>query len=305
VHILRTPDERFKDLPDFPFRPNYLEVRGNGESPRLRIHYLDEGPADVPPVLLMHGEPSWSYLYRKMIPVITAAGYRAIAPDLVGFGRSDKPARHDNYTYSRHVEWMTAWLDALDLQHITLFGHDWGGLIGLRMAAENEQRFDRLILANTGLPTGDQSMPEAFLKWREFSQRVKSFPVGRVINGGCVTSLSAEVIAAYEAPFPDETYKAGARVFPVLVPTRPDDPAAAANRQAWERLRRWNKPCLTLFSDSDPVTARGELVFKRLVPGAKGQPHKKIANAGHFLQEDKWDEVAREAVRFLASLADS
>jgi haloalkane dehalogenase len=299
MRILRTSDERFTHLPDFPFSPNYLEVAANDESPRLRIHYLDEGPPDALPVLLMHGEPSWSFLYRKMIPVIASAGYRAIAPDLVGFGRSDKPANRSDYTHNRHVSWMTAWLKTMDLQHVTLFGHDWGGLIGLCMAAENGQRFDRLILANTGLPTGDQTLPEAFMKWRAFSQRVKRFPIGRVVNGGCVSSLSEQVIAAYEAPFPDETYKEGARIFPALVPITPDDPAATPNRRAWEQLRRWEKPCLTLFSDSDPVTARGELVFKRLVPGAKGQPHKKIANAGHFLQEDKGEEIAEEVVRFL------
>lgn len=297
--ILRTPNERFTDLPGFPFKPNYLEVPANGDAPHLRIHYLDEGPPDAPPVLLMHGEPSWSYLYRKMIPIITAAGHRAIAPDLVGFGRSDKPEAREDYTYNRHVAWMTDWLNALDLQRVTLFAQDWGGLIGLRMAAENDRRFDRLILANTFLPTGDHAMPEAFLKWRRFSQRVKNFPVGRVIKGGCVTDLPAQVVAAYEAPFPNESYKAGARVFPMLVPTTPDDPAAEANRRAWERLRRWEKPCLTLFSDSDPITARAEVFIKRMVPGAKGQPHKKIENAGHFLQEDKGEEVAQEVVRFL------
>lgn len=297
--ILRTPNERFTDLLGFPFKPNYLEVPANGDAPHLRIHYLDEGPPDAPPVLLMHGEPSWSYLYRKMIPIITAAGHRAIAPDLVGFGRSDKPEAREDYTYNRHVAWMTDWLNALDLQRVTLFAQDWGGLIGLRMAAENDRRFDRLILANTFLPTGDHAMPEAFLKWRRFSQRVKTFPVGRVIKGGCVTDLPAQVVAAYEAPFPDESYKAGARVFPMLVPTTPDDPAAEANRRAWERLRRWEKPCLTLFSDSDPITARAEVFIKRMVPGAKGQPHKKIENAGHFLQEDKGEEVAQEVVRFL------
>lgn len=212
MKILRTPDERFIDLPGFPFAPHYLEVP-SGEGGSLRIHYLDEGPELGLPILLLHGEPSWSYLYRKMIPVLVEAGFRVIAPDLVGFGRSDKPVDTADYSYQRHIDWMTAFLAKLDLEHITFFGQDWGGLIGLRMVVENEARFDQIVIANTGLPTGDTELPEAFVRWQEFSQKVRRFPVGRVIQRGCVSDVSPEVIASYEAPFPDESYKAGARSF--------------------------------------------------------------------------------------------
>jgi haloalkane dehalogenase len=298
MKILRTPDERFNDLPDFSYEPHYVEAP-SGEGGTLRIHYLDEGSADAEPVLLMHGEPSWSFLYRKMIPILLEAGLRVVAPDMVGFGRSDKPADTSDYSYQRHVDWMTHLLEALDLHKITLFGQDWGGLIGLRLAAENKARFARLVAANTGLPTGDQSMPEAFQRWQQFSIQVSRLPIGRIIKQGCVTKLSPQEVAAYQAPFPDESYKAGARIFPQLVPTSPDDPASPANRQAWQVLRNWNKPFLTTFSDSDPITARGELIFQRLVPGAKGQPHVKIEGAGHFLQEDKGLELARIVVDFI------
>ena len=294
MEILRTPEERFSDLPGYSFEPHYVEVDG------LRIHYVDEGPGDAEPVLMMHGEPSWSYLYRKMIPVITAAGYRALAPDLVGFGRSDKPARREDYTYQRHVDWMRGFLEALDLKGITLVGQDWGGLIGLRLAAEHEERFARIVAANTGLPTGDITMGEAFLRWQRYSQSVPVFHAGGIVKGGCVSELSAEVIAAYDAPFPDDSYKAGARQFPLLVPTTPDDPAAVPNRKAWEVLSRWEKPFLTAFSDSDPVTRGADRLFKQVIPGAKDQPHTTIAGAGHFLQEDKGEELAQVVVDFMA-----
>ncbi|MFQ5408843.1 MAG: haloalkane dehalogenase [Anaerolineales bacterium] len=300
MDILRTPDGRFHDLPGFPFEPHYLDVP-DGDGGTLRVHYLDEGPAAAEPILLMHGEPSWSFLYRKMIPVLTAAGHRCVAPDLVGFGRSDKPAAADDYTYQRHVDWMQAVIEQLDLRNITLFAQDWGGLIGLRLAAEHAARFARIVAANTGLPTGDQQMNEAFHRWRDFSQNVSKFPVGRIINGGCQSELSPEIIAAYEAPFPEEAFKAGARIFPALVPITPDDPASAANRQAWEVLRRWNKPFLTAFSDGDPITARGDLFFRRVVPGAKGQPHVTIQDAGHFLQEDQGETLAQAVADFIAA----
>lgn len=294
MEILRTPDEQFANLPDYPFEPHYVEVDG------LRIHYVDEGPADAEPVLLLHGEPSWSYLYRKMIPVITAAGYRAIVPDLVGFGRSDKPAQREDYTYQRHVDWITGFIEALDLRNITLVGQDWGGLIGLRVAAEQEGRFARIVAANTGLPTGDRSMGPAFLAWQRYSQEVPDFHVGGIIKGGCASDLTPEIIAAYDAPFPDDRYKAGARQFPMLVPTAPDDPAAPANRRAWEVLTRWEKPFLTAFSDSDPITHGSDRVFQHLVPGTKNQPHTTISGAGHFLQEDKGPELAGVIVDFMA-----
>jgi haloalkane dehalogenase len=294
MEILRTPEERFSDLPAYSFEPHYVEVDG------LRMHYVDEGPRDAEPVLMMHGEPSWSYLYRKMIPVITAAGYRALAPDLVGFGRSDKPARREDYTYQRHVDWMRGFLEALDLKGITLVGQDWGGLIGLRLVAEHEERFARIVAANTGLPTGDITMGEAFLRWQRYSQSVPVFHAGGIVKGGCVSELSAGVIAAYDAPFPDDSYKAGARQFPLLVPTTPDDPAAVPNRKAWEVLSRWEKPFLTAFSDSDPVTRGADRLFRQVIPGAKDQPHTTIVGAGHFLQEDKGEELAQVVVDFMA-----
>ena len=293
MDIVRTPDERFANLPGYDFEPHYVEVDG------LRIHYVDEGQASADPVVLMHGEPSWSYLYRHMIPVITAAGYRAIAPDLVGFGRSDKPVRREEYTYQRHVDWIGGLLEALELQHITLVCQDWGGLIGLRLAAEHEERFARVVAANTGLPTGDHPMGEAFTQWQRFSQEVKSLPIGRIVRNSCVIPPSPEVVAAYEAPFPDERYKEGARQFPVLVPTRPDDPAAPANRRAWEVFAHWQKPFLTAFSDSDPITRGADLLFQKMIPGAKGQPHTTIVGAGHFLQEDKGPELAQVVLDFI------
>lgn len=294
MDILRTPDEQFTNLPGYVFAPHYVTVDG------VRIHYIDEGPSDAEPVLMLHGEPSWAYLYRKMIPIVTAAGYRVIAPDLVGFGRSDKPAQREDYTYQRHMNWMKGVIEQLDLRGINLVCQDWGGLIGLRLAAENEQRFARIVAANTGLPTGDQPMSEAFYRWQQFSQTAPAFDIGRVIKNGCATQLSDEVVAAYNAPFPDDSYKAGARQFPTLVPTKPDDQASEANRQAWGVLTRWEKPFLTAFSDSDPITHGGDRVFRKLIPGAQGQPHTTITGAGHFLQEDKGEELAEVVVRFLS-----
>jgi len=294
MKVLRTPDERFANLPGFNFEPHYVEVAG------LRMHYVDEGPRDADPVLLLHGEPSWSYLYRKMIAVITRAGHRAVAPDFIGFGRSDKLARKEDYSYQMHVDTLAALVNKLDLRQITLFGQDWGGLIGLRIAAEHPERFARIVTGNTGLPTGDQQLPEAFLRWQEFSQTSPAFDIGSIVQGGTVTTLSDDIVAAYNAPFPDDSYKAGARVFPSLVPTAPDDPAAPANRNAWEVLRRWEKPFLTAFSDSDPVTRGGDRVFQLQVPGAKNQPHATIKGAGHFLQEDKGQELAAIVVDFIA-----
>ncbi len=299
MEALRTPDERFAGLPGFPFQPHYTEIP-SGDGGALRAAYVDEGPRNADPVLLMHGEPSWSYLYRKMIPILVQAGHRAVAPDLIGFGRSDKPTRREDYTYQRYVDWTWAWLDSLGLRDITLVGQDWGGLIGLRLAAEHENRFARIVAANTGLPTGDRAPSEAFLRWQRYSQKTPDFHVDGIIKGACVTELAPEVIAAYDAPFPDDGYKAGARQFPTLVPTSPDDPAAAPNRKAWEVLRRWEKPFLTAFSDSDPVTRGADRAFQSMVPGSKGQHHTTIEGAGHFLQEDKGEELARVIVDFIA-----
>jgi haloalkane dehalogenase len=294
MDLLRTPDDRFHDLPGWTYAPHYIDVDG------VRIHYVDEGPRSAAPVLLMHGEPSWSFLYRKMIPGLVAAGHRVVAPDLVGFGRSDKPARREDYTYARHVAWMAGVLGALDLQATTLFCQDWGGLLGLRLVAEHPERFARVVAANTGLPTGDEKVSEAFLAWQAFSQKTEVLPVGRIIQTGCARSVAPEVVAAYEAPFPDESYKAGARQFPLLVPTRPDDPASEANRAAWRSLERFEKPFLTAFSDSDPVTKGAERPMHKRIPGAAGQPHVTIERAGHFLQEDTGEELGRLVVQFIS-----
>jgi haloalkane dehalogenase len=298
MKVLRTPDERFKNLQGFPFEPKYIEAP-DGEGGRLRIHYIDEGPRTAEPILMMHGEPSWSYLYRKMIPILVEAGNRAIAPDLVGFGRSDKPAQRSDYTFQRHVDWMQAWLEQVDLKRITFVGQDWGGLIGLRLVANHPERFARVVVANTGLPTGDSPISEAFLNWRKFSIEVPDFNVGLIISMGSKTSLAEEVIAAYNAPFPDDAFKEGARIFPSLVPLTPDDPASTANREAWKVLSKFDKPFLTTFSDGDPITGGGHRIFQEKVPGAKGQPHTTIRGGGHFLQEDCGEDFARIIVDFI------
>ena len=301
MQVLRTPDQRFVDLPGYEFEPHYVEI-DDLDGGALRVHYLDEGRPDAAPVLLLHGEPSLSYLYRHMIPPLVAAGHRVIAPDLVGFGRSDKPAATDDYTYARHVEWMRQVVfGGLDLTGITFFGQDWGGLVGLRLVAADPDRYARVIVGNTGLPTGDGRVSEAFLAWRQFSQTTDHFPIGRIVNGGCTTDLAPDVVAAYDAPFPDDSFKAGARIFPSLVPTTPDDPAAADNRAAWEALRRFDRPFLTAFSDSDPITSGGHRIFQDEVPGAAGRAHATIEGAGHFLQEDRGTELARVIVDFVAT----
>jgi haloalkane dehalogenase len=299
MDALRTPDDRFVGLPGYDFEPHYVEV-DDTEGGALRVHYLDEGPSGGEVVLLMHGEPSWSYLYRTMIPVLVAAGLRCVAPDLVGFGRSDKPASRGDYSYARHVGWMDqALFGALGLDGVTLVGQDWGGLIGLRLVGEHPERFARVVVANTGLPTGDQPMTEAFLAWQKFSQETPEFKVGNIVRGGCRTEMAPEVVAAYDAPFPDDTYSSGARMFPLLVPTAPTDPASEANRKAWEVLSSFDRPFLTAFSDLDPVTRGGEAVFQKLVPGTKGQPHTTIEGGGHFLQEDRGPELAKVVADFV------
>jgi haloalkane dehalogenase len=294
MEALRTPDDRFAALPGYAFAPHYLDAGG------LRVHYLDEGPRAAAPLLLLHGEPSWSYLYRKMLPILVAAGHRVVAPDLVGFGRSDKPAARADYTYQRHVDWMRAVLTGLDLHGVTLVCQDWGGLIGLRLVAEHAERFARVVAANTFLPTGDLDPGPAFLAWRKFSQEVPEFPVGRIVRGGCTSELPPAVVAAYDAPFPEERYKAGARQFPLLVPASPDDPAAEPNRAAWRVLEGWEKPFLTAFSDSDPITAGADRMLQERIPGARGLPHTTIAGGGHFLQEDRGEELARAVIDFVA-----
>ena len=301
MDTVRTTDDRFADLPAYPFQPHYAQIPA-GDGDALRVHYLDEGPPEAAPVLLLHGEPSWSFLYRHMIPPLVAAGHRVVVPDLVGFGRSDKPTKTSDYSYARHVSWMSSLVfDELDLRDITFFGQDWGGLIGLRLVAAQRDRYARVVVANTGLPTGEGAPSDAFLAWQKFSKESPVFPIGNIVNGACATDLAPDVVAAYDAPFPDDSYKAGARVFPALVPTGPDDPESPANKQAWTVLSTFDKPFLICFSDSDPVTKGGDAPFRAKVPGAQGQAHTSIEGAGHFLQEDKGPELARIIVDFIAS----
>ncbi|MEC8522140.1 MAG: haloalkane dehalogenase [Actinomycetota bacterium] len=300
MQVVRTPDERFEALPDFPFAPHYVEI-DDAEGGRLRVHYVDEGPRDGHTVLLLHGEPSWCFLYRRIIPQLVDGGCRVIAPDLVGFGKSDKPTEKSDYTYNRHVNWMqAAIIDHLDISDATFFGQDWGGLIGLRLVAENSSRFARVVISNTGLPTGDHPLTEAFMAWQRYSKTSPDFEIGRIINAATVRELSADEIAAYDAPFPDDSYKAGARIFPSLVPTAPDDPTASANRAAWEIFQRWEKPFLCCFSDRDPVSRGGDGAFLSRVPGTAGQPHETIENAHHFVQEDSPNDLARIILQAIA-----
>ena len=306
--VLRTPDECFENLPGFDFAPHYSEIGG------YRIHYLDEGAADAPVVLLMHGEPSWCYLYRKMIPGLVAAGYRCVAPDLMGFGRSDKAAEQSAHTYQGHVDIITALVAQLDLNNATLFCQDWGGLIGLRVVAEHTERFARIVVANTALPDGPMDvglilvdengtihemmeplLPTAFKQWLTLSQTMPAFDSGMVVQMGTVEDMPADVVAAYNAPFPDERYVAGARALPTLVASQ-----QATNSRVWKEVfEKWEKPLLTAFSDSDPVLGRNFKVFQERVPGAQGQPHTTIEGGGHFLQEDRGEELADVVAAFI------
>lgn len=295
MRTLRTPEARFASLPDFPFAPQRIDVGG------LEMAWVEAGPATAPPVLCLHGEPTWSFLYRKMLPVFAAGGHRAIAPDLIGFGRSDKPTERSDYTYQHHMDWLTAFVERLELTNITLVCQDWGGLLGLRLVAEHPERFSRVVAANTFLPTGDIPMPKAFFRWREFSQTTPDFDVGAIVSKGCVTPLTPEVKAAYDAPFPDDTYKAGARQFPTLVPATPEDPATPANRRAWERLAELEKPFLTAFSDQDPITRGADAFLQAAIPGAAGQLHTTLTGGGHFLQEDRGEALAKVVTDFIAA----
>jgi haloalkane dehalogenase len=296
--ILRTPDERFDNLPGYPFAPHYSTVADPDLGP-IRIHHLDEGPKDGPVALLMHGEPTWSYLYRKMIPPLAAAGVRCIAPDLVGFGKSDKPSEKSDYTYARHVRWMSAWLTGLGLTDITLFCQDWGSLIGLRLLTAFPDRFARVCVSNGFLPTGDPAPGEAFFRWQQMSQMIPDFDSGMFVGLAGARPVADEVKAAYNAPFPDESYKAGARAFPLLVPASKDDPEHGPNTAAWKVLEAWTKPLLTAFGDSDPITAGADKQLQARVPGAKGQPHTIVEKAGHFSQEDAGEELAAILIRFM------
>ncbi len=312
--ILRTPDSRFENLPDYDFRENYLSIN------ETRIHYVDEGPKAAPPILLMHGEPSWSFLYRKMIPPLVKEGFRAIAPDLVGFGKSDKPPRFKDYSHTKHVDVILDFVRKLDLRDITLFCQNWGGLIGLRVVGEEPARFSRIIAANTGLPSAKgikalfgyplfklqirrmgkmtyQELKEHsnLMRWVAFSKTVPELPIGDIIQMATVSTLSADVIRAYEAPFPDESYKAGARIFPYLIPSE-----LSKNQKVWDNvLSKWKKPFLTAFSDRDPITKGGEKYFQKMIPGAQDQQHITIKDAGHFLQEDKGEELSQIILNFI------
>lgn len=298
---LRTPDDRFTTLPDFPWAPHYLDVAAGDGSAPLRMAYIDEGPASAPVVLMLHGEPSWSFLYRHMIRATIEAGLRVVAPDLIGFGRSDKPTARDTYSYASHMAWLRAFVDGAGLRAITLVCQDWGGLLGLRLAGEEPQRFARIVAANTFLPTGDVKPPDAFFLWRQFSQTTPEFPIGGIVSRAVARPLTPEVIAAYDAPFPDESYKAGARQFPTLVPAAPDDPASEANRRAWQGLETFERPFVTAFGDSDPITRGADRVLQARIPGARGQRHVTLTKAGHFLQEDVGPELARVVIDLVAA----
>ncbi|MDT4912441.1 MAG: haloalkane dehalogenase [Pseudonocardiales bacterium] len=299
MQTLRTPDERFAQLPDFPYEPQHTQVP-DGDGGSLRMAWVEHGPADGEPVLLLHGEPSWSYLYRSMIPRLADAGLRTVAPDLVGFGRSDKPTRTEDHTYARHVEWVRFLVeDVLDLRGITLVGQDWGGLIGLRLAAEHPERVARIVAANTGLPTGDQPMPDIWHQFRMAVQSAPSLDIGRFVAAGCKRGLDDAARAGYDAPFPDESYKAGPRAMPGLVPYQPDNPASGANRAAWHRLAGSTTPMLLAFSDSDPITGAMAPILERTMAGAAGRTHPTIENAGHFLQEDAGPELAAAIIDFV------
>ncbi len=298
MDVLRTPDERFEALPDFPYTPHYTTVTDKASGVGLRIAAIDEGPRDAAPVLLMHGEPTWSFLYRKIIAGLVAKGHRVVAPDLVGFGRSDKPAAREDYTYERHVAWMSDWLIANDMKDITLFCQDWGGLIGLRLVAAFPERFARVCAANTFLPAGQGATP-AFEAWLQFSQTTPVFPTPMIVNGGSVRDLSEAERNAYEAPYPDETFKAGARQFPALVPVKPEMASVAENVAAWKALERFDKPFLTAFSDQDPITRGADERLQARIPGCKGQAHTTIMGGGHFLQEDQPDAIIDVLHRFI------
>jgi haloalkane dehalogenase len=294
MRTLRTPESRFASLPDFAYPARRVDVGG------LEMAWVEDGPPSAAPVLCLHGEPSWGFLYRKVMRVLVSAGHRVVVPDLIGFGRSDKPSERSDYTYQRHVDWLTAFVERLALTRITLVCQDWGGLLGLRLFAEQPHRFARVVAANTFLPTGDLPMPKAFFRWQAFSQTTPNFDVGEIVAKGCVKPLPPEVRAAYDAPFPDDTFKAGARQFPTLVPSSPEDPATPANRRAWERLAESKAPFLTAFSDQDPITRGADLFLQSAIPGAAGRAHTTLEGGGHFLQEDVGEALGDVVARFIA-----
>ncbi len=298
MQTLRTPDDRFADLPEFPYPPQYALVP-DPDGGTLRMSWVAAGSPDGPPIVLLHGEPTWSFLYRRVVPPLADAGMRVVVPDLVGFGRSDKPADVADHSYARHVEWLRALLfDVLDLVELTVVGQDWGGLLGLRLVAEHPDRIARYVAANTGLPTGDTPMPEVWWRFREAMTTAPRLDVARFVQSGCQRELSADELRAYTAPFPDETFCAGPRAMPLLVPTAPDDPASAANRAAWGVLGRLDRPALVAFSDGDPITAAMAPVLMRTLPRPSEHP---IPGAGHFVQEDRGAELGAAIAAFVAA----
>jgi len=296
VEFLRTPDDRFADLADFAYEPRCVTVDG------LRMAFIDEGSADGPVMLLLHGEPTWSYLYRRMIPPLVAAGFRCVAPDLIGFGRSDKPTERSAYTYDGHVAWMQAFIDTADLPPVTLFAQDWGGLIGLRVAAEAPERFERIAISNTGLPVGE-SLGAGFDAWLAASQNMAFMDCGALLQRATTArELTAAEMDAYRAPFPDEAHMAGARVFPALVPITPDHASVAANTAAWAVYEQWVKPFLTLWCPGDPVLGQLHHEFIERVPGASGQPHQEFEPGGHFAQDDRGEDIAAALIAWAGSV---
>ena len=289
MNILRTPDSRFDNLLDWPFKPHYTQITDPATGQSLRLACVDEGPRDGPTVLLMHGEPTWSYLYRHIIPKLVELGCRVVAPDLIGFGRSDKLAERNDYTYERHVAWLSTWLTTMDLREITLFCQDWGGLLGLRLVAAFPERFARVLAGNTVLPVGTDP-GKGFMDWLAYSQTTNDLPIGQIVTMGVTRKLGRDEIAAYDAPFPDASYKAGACQFPTLVPITPQHASVTENLAAWRVLAAFDKPFITAFSDNDPVTKGADLVFQKRISGAKGQAHVTL-RGGHFLQEDSPDEI--------------
>jgi haloalkane dehalogenase len=295
MDLLRTPADRFDVVEGFAYEARWADLAGG-----LRMAYVEAGPPDGPTVVLVHGEPTWGYLYRRMVAPLADAGMHVVVPDLVGFGRSDKPISRADYSYAGHVEWLRAALfDVLGLHDVYYVGQDWGGLLGMRLLAENPEHFAGAVMANTGLPTGDVPMPDAWQRFRGMVERAEHLDVARMVDSGCLRSLTDAERAAYDAPFPGEDYCAGARAFPGLVPNTPDDPAAPANRAAWERLSTLTTPLLCAFSDRDPVTRGGDRWMRTRIPGAADQPHTTVEGAGHFLQEDQPERFAQVVAEFV------
>ena len=297
MEILKNNNSDFENLNEWKYKPQYTSVET--EYGEINIHYIDEGSENTNTVLLLHGEPTWGYLYRNFIDPLVEKGLRVVVPDLPGFGKSDKLSKREGYTYEKFVKWMDVWLNKIDLKNITFFGQDWGGLIGLRLVVNNQDRFDNIVLSNTGLPTGDRPLGEAFESWKNYSQTVENFHIGGIVKGGTVTEMSQETIDAYNAPFPDDSYKEAARQFPLLVPNSTDDPSYQNNVEAWEILKKWEKPLLCAFSDQDHIFKGVENTFIKHIPGSEGINHVQIQGAGHFLQEDKPEECVEAILSLL------